>query len=86
MARATWEVIVGKAVPCIALASVVYLLLFALDLFVFRVRFIGSPLVLIRSHSPSVRWWAVWGTLLMPARITARCDKCRQTKQALEPE
>ena len=41
-----WEVIVGKAVPYIALAFVVYLLLLSLNLFVFRVRFVGSPFVL----------------------------------------
>jgi ABC-2 type transport system permease protein len=43
---ARWEVIVGKAVPYIALAFFVYLLLLALDLFVFGVRFVGNPLVL----------------------------------------
>jgi ABC-type multidrug transport system permease subunit len=41
-----WEVVVGKAVPYIGLAFVVYLLLFALNLFVFDVRFVGNPLVL----------------------------------------
>ncbi|HET7696223.1 MAG TPA: ABC transporter permease [Vicinamibacterales bacterium] len=41
-----WEVIVGKAVPYIALAFVVYVLLFALNLYVFGVRFVGSPFVL----------------------------------------
>lgn len=41
-----WEVIVGKAVPYIALAVVVYGLLFSLSLFVFGVRFVGNPLVL----------------------------------------
>jgi ABC-2 type transport system permease protein len=43
---ARWEVIVGKAVPYIGLAFVVYLLLFALSIFVFHVRFVGSPFVL----------------------------------------
>jgi ABC-2 type transport system permease protein len=41
-----WEVVVGKAIPYIGLASCVYVLVLALDLFVFRVRFIGNPLVL----------------------------------------
>lgn len=41
-----WEVIIGKAVPYIGLAFVVYVLLFALNLFVFGVRFVGNPLVL----------------------------------------
>ena len=41
-----WEVIVGKAVPYIGLAFFVYFLLFALNLFVFDVRFVGSPFVL----------------------------------------
>ncbi|HET7217499.1 MAG TPA: ABC transporter permease [Vicinamibacterales bacterium] len=41
-----WEVIAGKAVPYIALAFVVYLLLFALNLYVFHVRFVGNPFVL----------------------------------------
>jgi ABC-2 type transport system permease protein len=41
-----WEVILGKAVPYVGLAFVVYLLLFALNIFVFDVRFVGSPLVL----------------------------------------
>ena len=40
------QVIVGKAVPYIAVACVNYVLLFALCLFVFRVRFVGSPFVL----------------------------------------
>jgi ABC-2 type transport system permease protein len=43
---ARWEVIVGKAVPYVGLAVVVYLLLLALNLFVFGVRFVGDPLVL----------------------------------------
>jgi ABC-2 type transport system permease protein len=43
---ARWEVILGKAVPYVGLAFVVYVLLFALNLFVFRVRFVGNPLVL----------------------------------------
>ncbi len=41
-----WEIIIGKAVPYIGLAMVVYCLLFALSVFVFEVRFVGSPLVL----------------------------------------
>ena len=41
-----WEVIVGKAVPYIGLASVVYVLLMALNLFVFHVRFVGNVFVL----------------------------------------
>jgi ABC-2 type transport system permease protein len=41
-----WEVIVGKAVPYAALAFFVYVLLLALNLFVFGVRFVGNPLVL----------------------------------------
>lgn len=41
-----WEVIVGKAVPYVGLAFVVYVLLFALNLTVFGVRFVGNPLVL----------------------------------------
>jgi ABC-2 type transport system permease protein len=41
-----WEVIVGKAVPYIGLAMVVYVLLMLLDLFVFGVRFVGNPFVL----------------------------------------
>jgi ABC-2 type transport system permease protein len=41
-----WEVIVGKAVPYVGLAFFVYILLFALNLFVFDVRFVGNPLVL----------------------------------------
>jgi ABC-2 type transport system permease protein len=41
-----WEVIIGKAVPYIGLAFVVYLLLLALNLFVFGVRFVGDPFVL----------------------------------------
>jgi ABC-type multidrug transport system permease subunit len=40
------EVIVGKAIPYIGLASVNYVLLFALCVFVFQVRFVGNPLVL----------------------------------------
>jgi len=43
---ARWEVILGKAVPYVGLAMVVYALLFALNIFVFHVRFVGSPLVL----------------------------------------
>ncbi|HEY7186818.1 MAG TPA: ABC transporter permease [Vicinamibacterales bacterium] len=41
-----WEVIVGKAVPYIALASCVYLLLMVLNLYVFHVRFVGNVFVL----------------------------------------
>ena len=41
-----WEVIVGKAVPYVGLAFFVYFLLFALNVFVFEVRFVGSPWVL----------------------------------------
>src|SRR5512138_3048271 len=41
-----WEVIIGKAVPYIGLASVVYVLLMLLNLYVFQVRFVGNPLVL----------------------------------------
>ncbi len=41
-----WEVIVGKAVPYIGLAFVVYFLLFGMSVFVFQVRFVGNPLVL----------------------------------------
>lgn len=41
-----WQVIVGKAVPYIALAFFVYLLLFALSVFVFQVRFVGNVAVL----------------------------------------
>ena len=41
-----WEVIVGKAVPYVGLAFFVYVLLFALSVFVFDVRFVGNPLVL----------------------------------------
>jgi ABC-2 type transport system permease protein len=41
-----WEVVLGKAVPYVGLAFVVYLLLFALNLFVFKVRFIGNPFLL----------------------------------------
>ncbi len=41
-----WEVVVGKAIPYIGLAFVVYLLLFALNLYVFNVRFVGDPLVM----------------------------------------
>ncbi len=41
-----WEVVAGKAVPYIGLATVNYFLLFALSLFVFKVNFVGSFLVL----------------------------------------
>ena len=41
-----WEIIVGKAVPYIGLAFVVYFMLLALSVFVFQVRFVGNPLVL----------------------------------------
>jgi ABC-2 type transport system permease protein len=41
-----WEVIVGKAVPYIGLAFVDYFVLFALCIFAFHVRFVGSVLVL----------------------------------------
>lgn len=41
-----WEVVVGKAVPYVGLAFFVYFLLLALSVFVFGVRFVGSPLVL----------------------------------------
>ncbi|HVZ23332.1 MAG TPA: ABC transporter permease [Vicinamibacterales bacterium] len=41
-----WEVVVGKAVPYVALACCVYVLVLLLDLFVFHVRFVGSVLVL----------------------------------------
>lgn len=41
-----WEVVIGKAVPYIGLAFLVYFLLLALSIFVFQVRFIGNPLVL----------------------------------------
>lgn len=41
-----WEVVTGKAVPYIGLAIVNYFLLFMLSLFVFRVTFAGSFLVL----------------------------------------
>lgn len=41
-----WEVILGKAVPYVGLALFVYVLLFALSLYVFDVRFVGDPLVL----------------------------------------
>jgi ABC-2 type transport system permease protein len=41
-----WEVIVGKAIPYVGLAFVVYLLLFVLNIAVFRVRFVGNPFVL----------------------------------------
>jgi ABC-2 type transport system permease protein len=41
-----WEVIVGKAVPYVGLAMFVYVLLFALNIFVFEVRFVGNPFVL----------------------------------------
>jgi ABC-2 type transport system permease protein len=41
-----WQVIVGKAVPYIGLAFFVYLLLFALSVFVFQVRFVGNMAVL----------------------------------------
>lgn len=40
------QVILGKAVPYVAVAFVNYVLLFALSLYVFQVRFVGSPLVL----------------------------------------
>jgi ABC-2 type transport system permease protein len=40
------QVIFGKAVPYIGVASVNYVLLFALCLFVFQVRFVGNPFVL----------------------------------------
>jgi ABC-2 type transport system permease protein len=40
------EVILGKAVPYVGVACVNYVLLFALCLFVFHVRFVGSPFVL----------------------------------------
>ena len=43
---ARWEVIVGKAVPYIGLATLVYVLLFALNLYVFDVRFVGDPILL----------------------------------------
>lgn len=41
-----WEVIVGKAVPYVGLATFVYVLLMGLNLYVFDVRFVGNPLVL----------------------------------------
>jgi ABC-2 type transport system permease protein len=41
-----WEVVVGKAIPYIGLAFVVYVLLFSLNLYVFKVRFVGNPLVM----------------------------------------
>lgn len=41
-----WEVVIGKALPYIALACCVYVLVLLLDLFVFQVRFVGSVLVL----------------------------------------
>ena len=41
-----WEVILGKAVPYVGLAFVVYFLLLALNVFVFHVRFVGNPFVL----------------------------------------
>ncbi len=41
-----WEVVVGKAVPYVGLAFFVYFLLLALSVFVFHVRFVGSPPVL----------------------------------------
>jgi ABC-2 type transport system permease protein len=40
------QVIIGKAVPYVAVASVNYVLLFALCLYVFQVRFVGSVFVL----------------------------------------
>ena len=43
---ARWEVIVGKAAPYVGLATVVYGLLFAMNIFVFHVRFVGNPFVL----------------------------------------
>jgi ABC-2 type transport system permease protein len=43
---ARWEVIVGKAVPYVGLASIVYALLFVLNIYAFGVRFVGDPLVL----------------------------------------
>jgi ABC-2 type transport system permease protein len=43
---ARWEVIVGKAVPYIGLASIVYVLLFVLNIYAFGVRFVGDPFVL----------------------------------------
>ncbi len=41
-----WQIIVGKAVPYVGLAFLVYFLLLGLSVFVFDVRFVGSPLVL----------------------------------------
>lgn len=41
-----WEVIIGKAVPYIALAFFVYFLLFTLSVFAFHVRFVGDFAVL----------------------------------------
>jgi ABC-2 type transport system permease protein len=41
-----WEVIIGKAVPYVGIAFLVYFLLLALNLFVFHVRFVGNPFVL----------------------------------------
>ena len=41
-----WEVVVGKAVPYVGLALCVFVLVFALDIFVFHVRFVGNPFVL----------------------------------------
>jgi len=43
---ARWEVIIGKAVPYVGLAMVVFALLFAMNIFVFHVRFVGNPFVL----------------------------------------
>ena len=43
---ARWQVVLGKAVPYIGLAFLVYFLLLALSLFVFHVRFVGDPAVL----------------------------------------
>lgn len=41
-----WEVVIGKAVPYVALACCVYVLVLLLDIFVFDVRFVGNVLVL----------------------------------------
>jgi ABC-type multidrug transport system permease subunit len=41
-----WEVVIGKAIPYIGLASLVYVLLFAMNIYVFTVRFVGNPLVM----------------------------------------
>jgi ABC-type multidrug transport system permease subunit len=43
---ARWQVILGKAVPYVGLAFLVYFLLFALSVYVFHVRFVGNPAVL----------------------------------------